>query len=330
MEPSEKQIFIVGTQRSGTTLLRLLLNAHSQIGIPEDASFLMPLLKKRYIHKDIAGDNLKALVDYFSLNSWFRLWNYDCSDFLSRLSKTNKISLHDLIERLYFSYCDKGGKKIWGDKTPSFFRKIDILFRLFPDAKFIHIVRDGRDAFDSFRKVDQTKNNSAVMAIDWDYKLFRIEKSFKKLPIDNRVTVRYEDLLEDTEKALRTICSVIGVDYEINMVNFYKAADNYIGAHHSKLIFSPVNKNNRYKWKKNLSLKELKVFNVLAGYYLKKYNYEVGVERVNLFDIMYLIKSLLLGLPRRITEIARMKKTLEKAAKEGQSIDYNGPHNLNW
>ena len=76
-------LFLIGAQRSGTTLLRLLLNAHSQIAIPEEGSFLMPLLKRKYLKKKIAGAPLKRLVSYLMLNDQFRLWGYDYSAYLS-------------------------------------------------------------------------------------------------------------------------------------------------------------------------------------------------------------------------------------------------------
>ncbi|GAN31521.1 sulfotransferase [Candidatus Brocadia sinica JPN1] len=82
---------------------------------------------------------------------------------------------------------------------------------MFPDAKFIHIVRDGRDVFDSWRKMNSFNDNVAAAALDWRYKLFRIEKSFKKIPEENKITIRYEDLLENPENTIKSICSVIGI-----------------------------------------------------------------------------------------------------------------------
>ena len=310
-------IFIVGTQRAGTTLLRLILNAHSHIAIPEEAWFLAPLLKQKELSQSIEGQRLNTLVKYLSLNLQFKLWNYDNSEFISSLSSRKSITVKQLVNDLFTSYCRNMGKSIWGDKTPSFFRKIDILYTLFPEAKFIHIVRDGRDVFDSWRKIDQSKDNVAVTALDWRYKLFKIENSFNKIPESNRITIRYEDLLENPDKTVKTLCFFIGIKYESNMLNFYQTSHNYVGEHHSSLIFNPLNKDNRFKWKKNLSQREVRIFNTLARRYLWKYGYEVQDERFNASDLIYILKDLFIGLPKRAYQVLYANKVLEIAFIKG-------------
>lgn len=314
-------IFIIGTQRSGTTLLRLILNAHSQIAVPEEASFLMPLLKKKNIKGFISGSFLKRFVSYLSLNALFRLWSYDYSGLISYLQKQERISLRDLIDKIFTSYCSAKGKQIWGDKTPSFFRKVDILYSLFPDAKFIHIVRDGRDAFDSWRRADPSMDNAAVMALDWSYKLYRIEKSFSRIPERNRLAIRYEDLLEHPEETVRLICTTLGVDYEHGMLEFYKTSHDYVGEHHSKLIFRPIARNNKFKWKKNLALKESAVFELLVGRYLRKYNYEIMGHKLRFRDFLYVARSLCIGLPYRVVKVLRVKIVVANALRKGAAVD---------
>ncbi|MEO1923590.1 MAG: sulfotransferase, partial [Nautiliaceae bacterium] len=134
---------IVGTQRSGTTLLRLILNSHSKLAIPEEGTFLMPLLKEKYLNYVFQGKELDRVINYISKNPQFELWNKDFSSLFEEIKSKGRISLKELISNLYSFYAKLEGKLYWGDKTPSFFRKIDILRMLFPNAKFIHIVRDG-------------------------------------------------------------------------------------------------------------------------------------------------------------------------------------------
>lgn len=313
--------FIVGTQRSGTTLLRLILNAHSQITVPREAFFLMPFLKKKYLNRFISGSSLRVFADYISSRPEFKTTYVDGNygESLLQLSQREKITLRDLLDDMFSSHCRNEGKSIWGNKTPSFFRKIDILFTLFPNAKFIHIVRDGRDMFDSWRKMNPNNpaiNNVAFVAFDWSYKLFKIEKSFKKIPESNRITIRYEDLLNTPEKIIESICSLIGIECEANMVDFYKSSRKYTIPHHSELIFKPLDKSNMYKWKKNLVRREVKIFNLLARYYLKKYNYEIENSTLTLLDILFMIKSLLVGLPQRLIQIISTKRTTEKGLRE--------------
>lgn len=319
MNPGNAPIFIMGTQRSGTTLLRLILNAHSKIAIPEEARFLTPLLKKKYLKKNLTGDSLHRLVSYLSSNEQFKLWNYDSRPFLLELARKSEISLHELISTMFSSYCSAEGKTIWGDKS-LFFSAIDILVSLFPEARFIHIIRDGRDVFDSWRKMDPTKNNSAVIALDWSYKLHRIENSLKRIPSTHQMVIRYEDLISEPERITKAVCAFIGVEHEVSMLDFYKTSHHYIGDHHSNLIFNAIDNANRAKWHKNLTPGEIKAFTLLARHYLVKHDYEIPDENLSLFDIAKILKSLAIGIPKRIGQVVYAHRAYERALKSGESV----------
>jgi len=309
-------IFIVGTQRSGTTLLRLILNAHSQIAIPEEARFLMPLFKQKYLKHGISGTSMKTLVSYLSQNDQYKLWNYDPREFLLQLSQMESIGLGELIDSMFTSYCRSEGKTIWGDKS-LFFRTIDILNTLFPEARFIHIVRDGRDVFDSWRKMDPSKNNASVIALDWSYKLFKIEQSFRKIPPGHAFTLRYEDLLERPEEVIKEVCAFLNVEYEPAMLDFYKTSHFYIGEHHSHLIFNAISKSNAAKWRKNLASLEIKSFNLLARHYLKKYRYEIADVGLSFGDSLKIGMKLLTGIPKRIGQVVYSSWAGTMALKKG-------------
>lgn len=315
MELNKKQIFIIGAQRSGTTLLRLILNAHSQIAVSGEAEFLMSFLKRKYLNHRISGSLLKTFFnDCVSLKSSYASF----AGFFSQLTQREKLTLRDLVDDMFSSYCRSEGKYIWGNKTTSFFRKIDILFDLFPDAKFIHIVRDGRDVFDSRRKMNPVDSNAAVAALDWDYNLYKVEKSFRKILPNNKITIHYEDLLDDPETTIKSVCSLIGVEYEANMLGFYKTSSHYTASQHSELIFKPLNKNNKYKWRKNLTYREVKIFDLLARHYLRKYNYEIENNLPGFSDILFMFKGLFIDLPHKLIRIVSINNVFKKAVGRGR------------
>src|SRR3990172_5852435 len=84
------RFFIIGTQRSGTTLLRLILNSHSQIAIPRESVFLMPLLKKRFINRCFSGKTIKVLGVYFSSRPKLKLTYVESLFFFKRETTINK------------------------------------------------------------------------------------------------------------------------------------------------------------------------------------------------------------------------------------------------
>jgi hypothetical protein len=310
-------IFIVGAQRSGTTLLRMLLNAHSLIAIPEEARFLMPLLTRRYVAEGLVDrPTITRIVDYLRASSEYGLWNYDRETFLTWLVEQERLGLSEFLQQLYGSYAHADGKPYWGDKS-LFFRRIDLLHALFPQASFIHIVRDGRDVFDSWRKMDPDKDCAAVSALDWRLKLHLIESAFKHMPADRSMSLRYEDLLVKAEPVIRRLCIFLGVSFEPAMMEFYKASNQYIGAHHSKLIFQPINPANRAKWWKNLSRAEKQAFDVIAGAALERYSYGKSGESILPIEQLGLLAALAKGGMQRAATIIADARARRRALRSG-------------
>ena len=129
---------------------------------------------------------------------------------------------------------------------------MDLLYEMFPKAKFIHIVRDGRDVFFSWRKMDPNKSHPSVMAMDWRLKTRFIEQSMKTIPQSNILIIRYEDLLQEPELRVKEICDFLDIKFQKEMLKFHKSSTKYIGKHHSDLIFKAIDSSNINKWEKNL------------------------------------------------------------------------------
>ena len=315
----DKPIFIVGVQRSGTTLLRLILNAHSEIAIPEEARFLTPILKKGSFSKIYSGNELRNVIKYLKNNSQFALWNFDANAFYAELDRRDSISVRDLISLMFSAYSQNEGKSTWGDKS-LFFGSINTLYDLFPDARFIHIVRDGRDVFASWRKMDPSKKNPAVMAIDWVFKENSISAAFNNLPSANQLTIRYEDLLEQPQKMVAIVCEFLEIEYEDEMLDFYKSSQRYIGEHHSELIFNKIDSRNTKKWKTVLNRRDKAIFTHLSRSLLKQHNYETESIQPKFFDYIAITMMISIGLPYRAFQVIMNRVRYIQALKHGADV----------
>lgn len=310
--------FIVGVQRSGTTLLRLLLNAHSEIAIPEEASFLKPILKRSWVNREIRGEKKQKLVSYLRENEQFQLWNFDKKDILNAISEKNSITVKELMEIIYSSYAQHEQKKKWGDKS-LFFGSMELLYDLFPKAKFIHIVRDGRDVFYSWRKMDPSKSHPAVMALDWKIKHRLVERSLRKIPKDKIHLIRYEDLVQKPEFHLKQICEFLKIDFEQSMIDFHLSSNKYIGKHHSELIFKAIDNKNTDKWKRKLTKKEQLIYQAMAGHSLIDYNYDLIKNDRKLLTFIWTGVDLTIGLPKRLIELIKVRIAFWRALRKGEA-----------
>ena len=316
-------IFILGAQRSGTTLLRLLLNSHSRVAIPEEGDFFIPLMRKyrSNLKKEVDGKDLLRFIDYIQNNPQFKLWLLNAEVFFDEIKKRKRVYLADLMSGLYEHYAKTQRKDMWGDKTPSFFRMIPVLSELFPDARFIHIIRDGRDLFLSWRKIDRTKSNISLVALEWIYKIKKARMALNELDSDRSMEIRYEDFVTDLEKKLIKICSFLSLEYEPTMLDYWQKSDRYIGEHHSKLIFRPVSASSINKWKKELSQKELGKFETIAGSVLASNGYELsqGMPR-NMLSYINAVFEMSYGLPYRVSQVLLTALNYYTSAKLGFEI----------
>ena len=322
-----KPVFIIGAQRSGTTLLRLMMNAHSEIAIPEEGTFWMPLLRKfkGRLKEKINKHDLEKYFKYIQSNTQFNLWGIEPDKVFDNIRKKGICSLPELMAALYEYYAATAKKKYWGDKTPSFFRMIQVLSRLFPDARFIHMIRDGRDIYLSWRKMDSTKSNICVTALEWVYKVRKAHKELKQLDSKRVMEIRYEDFVENSEKELKKICGFIGLQYESNMLNYWQTSEQFIGNHHSSLIFKPVSSSSVNKWQKELTENEIMEFELIAGRLLSSMNYSLAqTNKQNIKLMVIVLLKLLYGLPLRAFQVLYTVFILNISSKLGWATDAAG------
>lgn len=176
---SHRPIFVVGCQRSGTTLLRLMLDSHRNISCGPETRFLADLEK-------VTGE------------SWPRmsLYGFPREYWLDRFAQ--------LFHDFKMSYAERSDKLRWADKTPLYALHLPFIKELFPNAQIVHVVRDGRDVVASHRS--RWGYLSALNATDKWQRYIRLAQSFAvTLPGDSYLEVRYERLVNDTEATLRSM-----------------------------------------------------------------------------------------------------------------------------
>ncbi len=172
------------------------------------------------------------------------------------------------IDAIMTAYAEVRGKTRWGDKTPYYTADIDVLYSIFPRAKFIQVLRDGRDVALSQRQIGWCSNNSFVLARDWRWKTTLCHKVGRVLGPDRYLELRYEDLVHDPDSSLRRACEFLGEEFDAQMLNYHETAQDVVPAEslqwHSNSVRAPdVSK--VFAWKRALPVTDRISFEEIAG-----------------------------------------------------------------
>lgn len=259
--------FVIGSGRSGTTLLRLMLNMHSRLRVPRESGFLIPLLEALPAYGPLAETQLSAA--YEIVRNHPRWPDWECADpVLHRAIYTNPgSSLAEVIDRIFRECSGMRNKLHWGDKTPKNSLYVAQLDEVFPAGKFIHVVRDARDVYVSMREARWFEGNTRRIARYWSGMTLDALRG-RALGPGRYLEIHYEALVSTTEQVLREVCAFLGVAFEEGMLQFYQTADQETAPWEQSLhqkTRSPVCGDRVGRWRSEISTKELWVLEAYAG-----------------------------------------------------------------
>lgn len=259
--------FIIGSGRSGNTLLRSLLVAGDEVTIPPE-SYVLPRVYRRYkmlsfLDWDILSS---AIIAEFEAYKEFYTWEvnlFQAHQKVRNFGKSEK-SLAHILNAVYATYNEKEGSNVkrWGDKTPINTIFIDKISKIFPKAQYIQIIRDPRDVVCSYVKAGLYDNHLEALSF-WEQANLKAEALKKNLPSSNFYQIKYEDLVTSPETELPKICTFLNIKYDSNMLSFWKNKDQLgdvkYNKHHSN-IGNPIKRYSNFNSteKENMSLAALK------------------------------------------------------------------------
>lgn len=221
---------VVGAPRSGTTLLRLMLDAHPALAIPPETGFLTlaPTLTG-------SGDRLRerfldAVTQYGQPSPSWPDFEIPLDTFRDALRAIVPFTASAGFRAFYRLYAARFGKPRWGDKTPLYCLQLDAIRRVLPEARFIHIIRDGRDVALSSRKMWFSPGQEiATQARYWRRCVEGARRAGLGRP--DYLEVRYEALILRTRATLAEICAFIDLPYDAAMERYHERAHERLREH---------------------------------------------------------------------------------------------------
>jgi len=282
MNTAPPPIMVVGVDRSGTTLLSLMLDSHSRIAIPYESKFFM-----RYHNMPDQLGNLaepearRALIERMLNEPSVRQWGHTVA--IGDVELDRCTSLASSIDALYSAHARACGKDIWGDKTPSYITSLHVLNALFPEARFIHIIRDGRDVASSLVQQWWGPNDFAEAMRYWHERVSCARKMLRMLPENRFIEVRFEDLVANPRNTLESITTFLGLDFEEAMLDAYtRKASSRVGESLSEIhphLHEKPNPEQAYKWKRQVPASDQAIAHEIAGRTLAELGYEQGATQ---------------------------------------------------
>lgn len=248
-------LFLVGMPRSGTKLLRDLLNQHPLIAIPEIETEFLPYWASVWRnYGDLSGkNNFKAFYNTVVSFPYFlyqaeRGCLVECEQWYRACRNFNVDGVFEALIRID---AGAGPEVVWGDKSPSYVTSIYQIKSIYPEARFIHITRDVRDYVLSINKAWGKNINRAAQR--WGDDVRSAHEQIYALGTDG-IEVKYESLIGNVEGTLRMLCSFIGLDYQEGMETLRRPSENLGDAKG----FVGVLKDNKLKYKTRLKDEKLK------------------------------------------------------------------------
>ncbi len=309
-----RPFFIVGSPRSGTTLLQAMLMSIPGVYIPPETKF-WPASKGR------AGS-----FGSLSTERGFRL----AVESILKTARESEVPLDESAlcarweagERSYAAMFDallahvqerrEGCRRI-GEKSPPHLLYVPELLEAFPDGKVITIIRDGRDV--SISQAQAWKSNVLRVAISWrrDQALHR--SYAQRFPAERYTSVRYEDLVTHPEPELRRLCEFLGEEFTPDLLEHHKRSDTGFARRekHKARTLEPVTSARISRYRESLSRPEIALFQLIAGKELQRQGYELDpVPRLlGLVQAVRLLPATLHSHRRRRRLVREMKREVE-------------------
>ena len=318
------EVFIISSGRAGSTLLQSILNASQQIHVPQESDFIARAYPFFYSKNSYALADYAQLAAIFCSTSQSNGWGMSQQHIFQYLKEKQPQTLAASFSAICEAYHLEAGTQHlkWGIKRPVLIASIREIRTVYPQAKLIHICRDGRDVYLSYKAVHEKSQvkfgpkGVAANALYWVDGLRRVKQDKQKQSVDEQPVyeVRYEDLLNNTETTVRQLCDHIGIDFSPGMLENHNAFSkkrkvapgNLMKSIHSK-IGKGIDSSNSKKYLRQMTRVQIFLYELIAAPYLQAYDYSLEFPWLN-SHLLIPFRWLAYAIGRRINDSRYSKR----------------------
>ena len=285
--PQNPYLFIVGCPRSGTTLLQRMVDAHPKVAVIFEGHWVPRLFERRAgmtADGRVTPDLLSRLLE----EPRFQRLEIDPEPLRRLIEGNGGLSYAAFVSAVFDLYGERRGKPIVGEKTPDYVRNIELLHGLWPWARFLHIVRDGRDVCLSMlewrperfarRFPTWSEDPIATAAVYWAWLAEQGREAGQRVGAERYREIRYEALVDDPRRECEEVCRFLGVPYDDAMPRFHEGRERPAPGRDAKKAWLPATGGLR-DWTTQMTPEEVDRFEAAAGGVLADFGYPRAVER---------------------------------------------------
>jgi hypothetical protein len=308
-------VFIVGCPRSGTTLLQRLVDAHPDIAIINETHWIPRWFEKR---KGLTPEGMVTpdFVDRLLEDRRFKHLKVSREDLEQLISSSELVPYSSFVASVFDLHGKAVGKRLVGDKTPAYVRSIPTLHDLWPEVRFVHLIRDGRDVCLSLRDWNRTGSaagrfvtwtedpvTTAALWWKWNVRLGREDGGSLGPGLYHQV--RYEELISEPEETCAALCDFLTLPYDDAMLKFHEGRERSNPDLDAKRAWRPVTARLR-SWESDMSVEDLERFEAASGDLLDELGYPRAFPRRS---------------PRMLEETPRTRDSfIEDLCSQGQRL----------
>jgi hypothetical protein len=249
---------------------------------------MMDLYRRWYRDGRPIDEPVERFCDAVLASDRFNEWKIERDRLLARLSRVAEKSYANLVDAVYVEYLATidASKTRWGDKNIDYVLELPRVVRLFPDAKIVHVIRDGRDVLASYNNVKFGPKGALAVAMFWRKRVTTGRRVGRTLGDARYHELVYEQLVEAPDTECRRLCEFLGEAFTPQMLEFHQLnrEKELVPAHrlewHANTL-KPVTTDRTGRWRDQLSPDEVKTFEAVAGPALREFGYETDNRRVS-------------------------------------------------
>ena len=259
-------VFVLGHARSGTSLVCRLLLDHLGVNFGTESQFIIRYRQKLARYGNLADDSrLRWLLEDLGRERFFARSRQNFGfvfDVERALRSVSPRTYSGVLRAIFEQFAAAQGHVRWGDKTPEYSHHLPVIRELFPDAQFVHVVRDGRDVAHSLFATGFGAKNSYEAALDWRGTLQQVRRFRETVPADAYTEIRYEELVDDPVRTLGDVAQFLGISN-------HDALLHAIGPR----LRVQVRPGSARRWKQRLTWREIECVEAYAGAELTAFGY---------------------------------------------------------